>query len=78
MNIKYFSQLTNRQKDKSIFIIRKMKCGLMNICDGLASIIMIEADIVPEINLDGAKMCYSDKAGVWLPLNLKEYLATVE
>lgn len=68
--LKYFSSLTAKQKDCSVFNIRKLRHNLTELPDGLAKQIL--CNINERIDLTGCKMF--KHGNVYYPLNIKDFL----
>lgn len=79
-NIKYFSQLTPKQKDRAQRFYLRAKLNLLGLDSGFQKAIIsgLEIERIVEIydQLQGQKMFYySNKIG-FVPLNIRELLQT--
>ena len=72
-NIRYFSQLSAKQKDKSSNYIRLIINGLSGLEIGLAMMLLNECAYVP-VSLEGCKMVKSPNNGVYIPINIREVI----
>ena len=77
--LRYFSSLTNIQKDRTVFLIVKAKLGLLGMQEGLAKMIM--ANMLEEliqtrefVDLKIKKQKCFLHQGVYYPLNVREIL----
>lgn len=79
-NIKYFSQLTPKQKDKAQRFYLRAKLNLLGLESGLQKAILSAMDFEKIISiydqLQGQKMCYYKDKDLFFPLNIKELLQT--
>lgn len=77
--LRYFSSLTNVQKDRTVFLIVKAKLGLLGLSEGLAKAIM--ANMLDELiktrefvdEKIKSQKCFKHE-GNFYPLNIKEIL----
>ena len=73
--VRYFSSLTPKQKDKSVWAVTKMAHDLTGLPDGLALTIMIEGGL-KKAELYGCKMVFHEKSNTWFPLNIREIVSS--
>jgi hypothetical protein len=77
--LRYFSSLTNVQKDKTVFLIVKAKLGLLGLSPELAKVVMINMfdELIQTRNFVDEKVknqkCFKYD-GNYYPLNIKEIL----
>lgn len=77
--LRYFSSLTNVQKDRTVYLIVKAKLGLLGLSEGLAKSIMSNMldDLIQTRNFVDEKIksqkCFKHE-GNFYPLNIKEIL----
>lgn len=75
--VRYFSSLTPKQKDKSVWAMTKLIYELTELPDGLAREIFCAAGFeIPR--LDGCKMVLHEKSNTWFPLNIREIVSTMK
>lgn len=78
--LRYFSSLTNVQKDRTVYLIVKAKLGLLGLSDGLAKAIMngLFDKLMETRNFVDEKVknqkCFKHHDGNFYPLNIKEIL----
>lgn len=78
--LRYFSSLTNIQKDRTIYLIVKAKLGLSDVCEALAKGIinqipfddLIQTRVIVEEKIKKQKCFLHD--GIYYPLNVREIL----
>lgn len=79
-NIKYFSQLTPKQKDKAQRFYLRAKLNLLGLDSGLQNAILSAMDLEKIVSiydqLQGQKMCYYKDKDLFFPLRIKELLQT--
>ena len=77
--LRYFSSLTNVQKDRTVYLIVKAKLGLLGLSPALAKTIMANMldELIQTRNFDDEKIksqkCFKHE-GNYYPLNNKEIL----
>lgn len=72
--VRYFSSLTPKQKDKSVWAMTKLIYELTELPDGLARNIIYSGGVeIPR--LDGCKMVFHEKSNTWFPLNIREMVS---
>lgn len=77
--LRYFSSLTNVQKDRTVFLIVKAKLGLLGMQEGLARMIMSNMldELIKTRNFVDEKIksqkCFKHQ-GNYYPLNVKEIM----
>lgn len=78
-SLRYFSSLTPTQKDTTVFMLVKIKLGLIELPKGLASIIMLEIqeELINTRKLIEQKIrkqkCFKHN-DVYYPLNIQELI----
>ena len=79
--LRYFSSLTNVQKDRTVYLIVKAKLGLLGLSEGLAKSIMTNMldELIKTRSFVDEKIksqkCFNHE-GNYYPLNIKEILKT--
>ncbi len=74
--VRYFSSLTPKQKDKSVWAMTKLIYELTELPDGLARNIVYSGWVeIPR--LDGCKMVFHEKSNTWFPLNIREMVSSM-
>lgn len=74
--VRYFSSLTPKQKDKSVWAMTKLIYELTELPDGLARSIVYSGGVkIPR--LDGCKMVFREKSNTWFPLNIREMVSSM-
>ncbi|KAF5044659.1 hypothetical protein DSECCO2_489470 [anaerobic digester metagenome] len=76
VGLRYFSSLTPKQKDKSIWAVTKLAHDLAGLPDGLARTIAFEGGL-KTADLDGQKMFFIDSSDTWFPLEIKDVMNRV-
>lgn len=80
IKLKYFSQLTPKQKDKAQRFYLRAKLNLLGLDSGLQNAILSAMDLEKIISiydqLQGQKMCYYKDKDLFFPLRIKELLQT--
>lgn len=74
--VRYFSSLTPKQKDKSVWAVTKLAHDLAGLPDGLARTIMVECGL-KKAELDGQKMFFIGSSDTWFPLEIKDVINRV-
>ena len=79
-NIKYFSQLTAKQKDRAQRFYLRAKLNLLGLDSGLQRAILSGIDFEKIVSiydqLQGQKMCYYKDKDLYFTLRIKELLQT--
>lgn len=75
--VRYFSSLTPKQKDKSVWAVTKLAHNLTGLPDGLARTIAFEGGL-KKADLDGQKMFFVGSLDTWFPLEIKDVINRVK
>lgn len=71
--LKYFSQLSSKQKDACLFHIKRIKYNLTEMPENMAKDFIASLPDL-NINLNGCKMFKHE--GIYYPLNIREILSS--